>query len=128
MHKHHLRRTAALGLALAALGAPAASAQTGQDLRSPDARDAARATVGPQDLRSPDARDAADGRGTFNSPQIVVVKRQTQPQPALTHGIDWGDAGIGAGSLLGLTLIALGGTLFITHRRHGTHDAPAAGL
>jgi hypothetical protein len=51
---------AALGVAVA-LG-PNAAAQRPQDLRSPDARDAAAAaaaTAPSQDLRSPDARDAA---------------------------------------------------------------------
>jgi hypothetical protein len=33
-------------------------------------------------------------------------------------GIDWGDAGLGAGGLLGVTLIGLGGTLLVLHRRH----------
>jgi hypothetical protein len=32
-------------------------------------------------------------------------------------GLDWGDAGIGAGGLLGLILLALGGTLAVMHRR-----------
>ena len=41
MIRHRLSRSAALGLALAALAAPAAIAQ--QDLRSADAQDAARA-------------------------------------------------------------------------------------
>jgi hypothetical protein len=86
------------------------------------------AALARQDLRSPDARDAAEGRGTFNSPQVVVVKAQPQTRPALTNGIDWADAAIGAGSLLGMSLIALGGTLFITHRRRAAHDTPPVGL
>lgn len=88
---------------------------------------AGQATQARQDLRSPDARDAAEGRGTFNSPQVVVVKAQPQTRPALTNGIDWADAGIGAGSLLGMSLLALGGTLFITHRRRAAHDTAAPG-
>jgi hypothetical protein len=81
-----------------------------------------------QDLASPDARDAAEGRGTFNSPEVVVVKAQPPTQPAIADGIDWADAGIGAGSLLGLGLITLAGTLAITHRRRAAHDAHAASL
>jgi len=119
MNRHCLTRSAALGLTLAALAAPAAGAQ---DLRSPDARDAARSAQARQDYRSPDARDAAEGRGTFNSPQVIVVK--AQPQPATPDGIDWLDAGIGAGSLLGLSLIGLGSALFVTHRRRAVHHAP----
>jgi hypothetical protein len=30
---------------------------------------------------------------------------------------DWGDAGIGAGSILALTLVSLGGLLAATHHR-----------
>jgi hypothetical protein len=90
------------------------------DLRSPDARDAARAaqerqTQPRQDLRSPDASDAANGRGTFSAPDVTVVKL-TEPSPP-SAGLDWGDAGIGAGGMLGVILLALGSTLAVTHRR-----------
>jgi hypothetical protein len=125
MNRRRLSRSAALGLAVAALAAPAAGAQ--QDLRSPDARDAARLADTPaQDLRSPDARDAADGRGSFNSPKVTVVKI-TQPSPATSSGggLDWGDAGIGAAGLLGLILIGLGGTLAVLHRRQRQTGQPA---
>jgi hypothetical protein len=62
-----LRRRRAVALAVSTcvliVAAPTAAAQTSQDLRSPDARDAAQATeqqaAGYSDLRSPDARDAA---------------------------------------------------------------------
>jgi hypothetical protein len=80
-----------------------------------------------QDLRSPDARDAAEGRGTSNSPQVVVVKTQPQARPALTDGIDWSDAVIGAGILVGMSLLALGSTLFITHHRRAARDTVAPG-
>jgi hypothetical protein len=36
---------------------------------------------------------------------------------AHSSGFDWGDAGIGAGSMLALTLIGLGGVLAATNRR-----------
>jgi hypothetical protein len=72
-------------------------------------------TIDTTDRRSPDARDAAEGRGTFNAPEVTVVKL-TQPAPA-SSGLDWGDAGIGAGAVVGLMLIALGGSLAIVHRR-----------
>ena len=56
-------RIACLTLGAAALlaggGSTAAAAGAGQDLRSPDARDAASAVPIGQDLRSPDAREAA---------------------------------------------------------------------
>jgi hypothetical protein len=178
MALHRLSRSAALGLALAALAALPQAAfaygQTGsetsdktiyvnpstgqavppppssiaasaadeyQDLRSPDARDAAlaseqapteeqgfpgladearqaSASVPSQDLRSPDARDAAAGRGSFNSPEVTVVKL-AQPSASPDGGLDWADAGIGAAALLGLLLLGLGGTLAVMHRRQG---------
>jgi hypothetical protein len=118
MNRFRLTRSAALGLTLAVLAAPTAAAQ--EDLRSPDARDAARAAElrqdeRLQDLRSPDARDAAEGRGSFNAPDVTVVK-VSEPTSS-GGGIDWADAGIGAGGLLGLILLAVGSTLAITRRR-----------
>jgi hypothetical protein len=81
------------------------------------------------DLRSPDARDAAEGRGMDRTPQIVVVRGPSKPQPAPADGIAWGDAGIGAGSALGFSLIAVGGALFVAHRRRAAHaPPPVAGL
>jgi hypothetical protein len=132
--RRHRRALAILGLvatgAVAAFTPSGANAQPvdvagAQSTRATTSRHAAQVR---QDLRSPDARDAAEGRGTFNSPQIVVVKAPPPPQPAITDGIDWADAGIGAGSLLGLGMITLAGALAITHRRRAADDAHAAGL
>ncbi len=70
--RHHLIRTAALGLTLAALIAPAAVAQ--QDLRGADARGVAVASIGPvHDLRLPDTRDAAIGRVEHSVPAPVAA-------------------------------------------------------
>ena len=108
----------------------------------------AAASVPQQDLRSPDARDAAAGRGSSNAPDVIsspvftdrqraLVERykrspsyhealreaktvRTLPQPAPVRaddGIDWGDAGIGAGSLLGVIALGLAGAMTILHRR-----------
>ena len=142
MTTHRITRTAALALALAAMSAPAALAQ---DLRSPDTRDASPAepVVLDQDLRSPDTRDAspaepvvrdqdlrnadqrdvtppqdfrgADAAGAPTQGSAVVVVRAPEAAPA--SGIDWGDAGLGAGGVLGMTLIGLGGTLLVLRRR-----------
>jgi hypothetical protein len=105
---------------IAALAAPEAWAR--QDLRSPDTRDAARAAVADQDLRSPDARDAAEGRGTFNAPQVTVVKVPADDPAPAAGGLDWTDAGIGAVTMLGLTLIGVGGAVAVvrTSRTSGT--------
>jgi hypothetical protein len=122
-----LTHTAAVGLAVAAVAAPAAAAGP-VDLRSPDAVDAANAVTQRahdqqvQDYRSPDAADTAQGRGTFSAPRVTVV-RVAQPSQTTSGGFDWGDAGIGAGGVLALVLIAVGGSLMVTHRRRG---GPAA--
>ena len=138
MLRTRFTRTIGLGLTIAALGASTASARSidghmhdaiasGQqqtttyykpaDVRSPDAVSAGQKPTGPVvDMRTPDAKDHGEGRGTFNAPDVTVVKL-VDPQPTTT-GFDWGDAGIGAGGLLGLALIALGGTAAVAHRRH----------
>jgi hypothetical protein len=122
MNRARLTRSTAVGLALAALAASPVAAQ--QDLRSADARDAAQAAEARQDqrlqdLRSADARDAAEGRGTFKAPEVTVVK-VTEASPA-SGGLDWGDAGIGAGGLLALILLGLGGALAVVHHRQRGH-------
>jgi hypothetical protein len=132
-----LTRSAGIALAITALGASSAAAvpadlrtpdavdagqpavvqSTPTDLRTPDAKDSSNpATAAGGDLRSPDAIDYGQGRGTFSAPEVTVVE---VTEPPVATGFDWGDAGIGAGGLLGLVLIALGGMLAITHHRHG---------
>jgi|SRR5690242_14959588 hypothetical protein len=108
----------ALGLVLAAL-APA-TAMAGQDLRSPDARDPLTARPATTDLRSPDARDVADGRSAASSPSVLVVRMPQHRAPS--SGMDWGDAGIGAGGAVAVLALAAGGTLALQRRRH----APSA--
>ena len=101
--------------------APGASAQR-QDLRSPDARDAApplvvetrqdcaRPTPAPapgatprsatgQDLRSPDARDGAEGYAPVLSEQPAPI---TAPS---SEGFDWVSAAIGGAALGGLVIL-----------------------
>jgi len=103
-----LTRSAALGLAIAALAAPAAIADPhAQDPNYP------LQGFGYQDLRSPDARDAAEGRGTFNAPEVTVVKVPSNPPAPVADGLDWNDVGIGAVGVLGLTLIAIGGAFAV---------------
>jgi hypothetical protein len=88
--RFRLRRRRAVVLALSAcvlvVAAPTAVAQTSQDLRSPDARDAAAAAEPqtqspalPRDLRSPDARDAARGvtTGSQSAPAPAPVQTRT---------------------------------------------------
>lgn len=140
MRRTQLITTAAL---VAACAAPASAAAQGQDLRSPDTRDAAAAAAKEQyqDLRSPDARDAArasaessyqdlrspDARDAGQQPRTVQV-----PEPVVEihespgSGFDWGDAGIGAAGLLALLSIAGGVTLLaVGRRRRRDIGAPA---
>jgi hypothetical protein len=132
MKKHRLIHTAALALTALAVAAPTAGASsdlrnpdqrsaapsggTSQDFRSADARDSqpveSRAQVA-QDYRSADTRDVAAGRGI---PEVTVVK-VAQPAASPSSGLDWGDAGIGAGFLLGLILLGLGTTQVVMHRK-----------
>jgi len=109
-----LRRTLRLlrlvaAFAVVAVAVPATSVAL--DYRSPDARaaalDAQREKPGYVDLRSPDARDA--GRAAQTPPP--------PPEIAKAPGFDWGDAGIGAGSVLGLLLITLSIMFAVVHRR-----------
>jgi hypothetical protein len=137
MINHRITHIAAVALAIVAAAAPVASARPAdgrgatsealpQDLRSPDTRDAAEGrridTPAPQetprqDFRHPDTRDFAEGRGTYNSPEVVVVGAPAPAAQPAAGGIHWKDVGIGAGGLLGVVLLGLGGALAIVHRR-----------
>jgi hypothetical protein len=136
MGLQRLTKSAALGLTVAAAIVSPAGAQV--DLRSPDARTGDTVPASAQDLRSPDGRppggivsdaaptpgldlrapdtrDAAEGRGTFTAPEVVFVTDDA-PSPA-AGGLDWGDAGIGAASLLGMLALGFGGAAAVGHRR-----------
>jgi hypothetical protein len=109
-------------LALAGVGSTAgaiAAAQAQQDLRSPDARDAAitgaaRVPAAGQDLRSPDARDAATNprSTTIRAEPITRIVKITSDQ------FEWGDAAIGAAGALTLMLVLAGATVAWTRHRH----------
>ena len=74
-----------------------------------------------QDLRSPDTRDAALGRRHLERPRRDG--RQAAAAGARRRrGIDWGDAGIGAGTLFGVIVVGLGGAMAIVHRRRAAAD------
>ena len=128
-HHRHISTAVALALALAAAAPSAASARPFQPIAppptsqtqaapavNPHAREAANpATRAIQAQAARVAhqlakRDALAGRATLTPPPPTIV---TVFQP---NGFDWGDAGIGAGATLGLILILLGSTLYLTHR------------
>jgi hypothetical protein len=146
MHPHQLRTIAAAALTVFAMVVFAAPAPAEQDLRSPDARDAAAQATAGQDLRSPDARDAADPRGEsvyvrpaqdLRSPDTrdaalisqglieqptstISVDRAPGPAaaPLPTNGFDLIDALIGAAGALGVALLATGAALAGRRRMH----------
>ena len=104
MWSNRLLKGLASVLAVGAIVAPGA---LGADLRSPDTQDAAKAgrPATPSDMSSPDTQDAAKGRQSI---QVVTV--------ADPRRFDWIDAGIGAASGLGASLIGAG-ALLVVHRR-----------
>ena len=132
MRHQRITRSTMLGLAIAAIAVPTAQAGPAEDLRSPDARDAAQGRVATaaqpaQDLRSPDARDVVQGWSTVSAPGLAVVDGPEVPAAMASPsrgGIDWADAGVGAGGMLVVVLLTLGGTFGVLHRRHRD---PAAG-
>jgi hypothetical protein len=115
MRHHRIFSSGVVAVAIAATAASPAAAQ--QDLRMPDTRDAAAASImsdPAQDLRMPDTRDAAARRGTSTAPDVTVVKLP-EPVPTTGGGIDWSDAGLGAAVVL--VLGAAAGAAFLLRRR-----------
>jgi hypothetical protein len=75
-----------------------------------------------QDIRMPDTADAAKGRGLDKAPGVTVVKVPTPSAPAASTsggGIDWADAGIGAGGMLAMLVLAGGSAFAVVHRKRG---------
>ena len=109
--RHSTPRLSQLVAAFAVVAAAVPATSFAQDYRSPDSRAAAleaqREKPGYVDLRSPDARDA----------ERAAQSPPPPPEIAKAPGFDWGDAGIGAGSVLGLLLIALSIMFALVHRR-----------
>jgi hypothetical protein len=116
-----LRSGLATALALGAIAAPGALAQP-LDVR-PDARGASPSVRPAQDLRSPDARDAAEGRTIVvaSSPSGLETPHPiTRPHAVVdapTSGLDWGSAGIGAAAVAGAFAIASAGIVGLRRRR-----------
>ena len=83
-----------------------------QDLRTPDAQDAARASLvsASQDLRSPDAREAA----------ATPLVHSVALTPSVSDAFDWSDAGLGAAAMLALVALTGGTALLVSRGRHRT--------
>ena len=137
------RRFPRLAVAIVAVGlmAPASALAYPTDYRSPDGVDGAsqaQQSPGPVDLRSPDAVDGAtqvqqsqqaeqsptSRPVDLRSPDAVDPRFVQTTEPTIvasdSGGFDWGDAGIGAGVLLGLLLIGLSVMFTVVHHRNRT--------
>jgi hypothetical protein len=117
-----------ISLAIVCAAAPAASAspaldqvaqQPRQDLRSPDARDAASTARPAQDLRSPDARDAAapNARPTRDAAAPKTTPTLAVTEPAGGSGFEWSSALVGAAIILGLFMLQFAGRSTVAVRR-----------
>ena len=140
MFRHHRHISTAVALVVALAAAPsAASARPFQPISRPaTSQTQAAPAVNPHSREAANpaaraiqaqaarvahqlaARDALAGRATPSPPSPLIV---TVFQP---NGFDWGDAGIGAGAVIAISLIALGGTLAVTHRHDHRPAGPAA--
>ncbi len=138
MFRHHSTAIAlVVALALAAAAPSVASARpiepipppaTSQAQASPainphpgDAANPAVRAIQAQGARVAHAlliRDARTSGEIVNPTRLLTV---TVFQP---NAFDWGDAGIGAGATLGLILILLGSTLYLTHRHTARVSQP----
>lgn len=135
-HRKALGTGLATTLAVSAFVAPGALA--GRDLGTPVVRDAAASTQRANDLRSPDARDAAAKPDASAAPQwpahpqvlghpASAAGETTPIQGTASSGFDWGDAAIGAGAGCALVLTGVGGTLVVRRvRRPQIAPAPHA--
>lgn len=137
MTTHRFTRSAALGLALAAVAAPTASAQI-HDETIVGARQPAlvssqihRETVvlTPKVMSAlSQIRDETVARASQPTPiraETVVQSPQTSPAPVSSpsaDGIDWADVGIGAGGVLALIALGAGGAYVVVRHRHEQPD------
>jgi hypothetical protein len=80
----------------------------------------------PRDFTTADVRDAAAGRGTFNAPDVTVI-RVPESAPSAHAGVDWADAAIGAAGATGLLAISLAGVVTLRRRQIRPRSTAAIG-
>ena len=115
--RSRLTTAAALAVSTAALASPAMGAPY-QDLRSADAKDAARqATMQPRHMLG-----IRDSLAATVSPRL----HEAQVVSPTASGFDWGSAAVGAGATLGLSAISLGGIVGLRRRRLPVAPSPLA--
>jgi hypothetical protein len=142
IRQHHLiRGTIALAAALTASLAPAAWADPAP-LAKAEARIAANSQSSTAVQPNPDEQTASNapatpapcgdvcsghGYGPVNGSTRAIPIVRPPSTAAPSSGFDWGDAGIGAGSMLALTLIGVGSALAASSRRgRHTHEGQAS--
>jgi hypothetical protein len=114
--KQHRITIAALVLVIAAMFAAPASARPIDEVGP--ASQPTSSTPGSLDRPPPSSptpfgtEQAATGATTPTEVRVVRVTSESEA------GFDWGDAGIGAGAALAITMIGLGGALAVSSRRH----------
>lgn len=116
-------------IAAVAIAVWATSPAAAHALISPDAQDAATQSQAPvtmQDNRSPDAKDPFEPTTDLRSPDVRYGQPNGEQAPAVTrvrivevpsNGFEWGDAGVGAASVLALVLVGVGVAMAGPHRR-----------
>ena len=142
IRQHHLiTGTIALAAALTTSLAPAAWADPAP-LANAEARIAANSQSSTAVHPNPDEQTASKapatsapcgdacsghGYGPVNGSTRAIPSVRPPSAAAPSSGFDWGDAGIGAGSTLALTLIGVGGVLAASNRRgRHTHHGQAS--
>lgn len=122
-------RTITAAVAALAVAAPAATAMPADGpIRTSSL--AGTTSAPKQDLRSPDARDAArfsQFRGFNVDARHAALASAHHPAGTVTvgsDGFDWGDAAIGAGGTIGLLVLVAGSGAALTRRvRHPARPA-----
>jgi hypothetical protein len=97
---HPIKKTLTLTLALGAIAPAAAQARPALDAGAPAPKPA-------QDLRA-EAKTSS------------LAGTPARPRQVATHGFGWGDAAIGAAGGLGLSIVAVGGSLAVAGKRRRT--------
>jgi len=118
---HHRTATIALTLALA-LGVPAttAAAQQPNKPSSPASANPCSEVCSGGGYRVGDPGPCSEvcSGGGYGSVGRASIPPAVVRVVAHSGGFNWGDAGIGAGGMLALTVIGLGGALTLTRRRN----------
>jgi hypothetical protein len=119
--KRRVFRRLVLGLAVAAVSVPSAQAQLHEREATEAGYGYVRSSAGypaPRDWPGVNPNAAPNEARPRSGPLHVPGPRHVDPSNQVASnpdGFDWGDAGIGAGTLFAVVLLAAGGVLVIRH-------------